>query len=292
MRIVKIKGGLGNQMFQYAFAKLVEKETGDVVKLDFSAFNDNDKDQVRIPRLLRFSIDLQIATKDEIRESCLFFHKGNSLSTSYRLWILLESLVNGKYYFEKNRAYRNIDLLKDKKYFDGYWQSYKYIDKIKPLLENTFVPRDALSERTCQWIQKVSNENSVFVGIRKGDYTNEIKHYGSFDNDYYLKAMKYIADRIQNPVFYIFSNDIEWCKKNMDFQKYNVFFREKKDQTDDFEELLLMSSCRNAIIVNSTYHWWGAEMIKNPEKIICAPSKWFFDNKPIEIIRPEWICIN
>ena len=104
--------------------------------------------------------------------------------------------------------------------------------------------------------------------------------------------MGYIKERIENPVFYVFSNDIEWCKNNIDWLDYNVKFRNKEDQVDDFEELIIMSSCKHAIVVNSTYNWWGAYLIENPNKIVCCPDRWFFDDKPIDIIPDNWVRIS
>ena len=104
--------------------------------------------------------------------------------------------------------------------------------------------------------------------------------------------MAQIEARVENPIYHVFSNDIPWCKENIDWGKRNIIYREKAQQTDDFEELMLMASCKHAIIVNSSYHWWGAQLIKNPEKLICCPSKWFFDDKPIDIIPPDWTCVD
>ena len=97
---------------------------------------------------------------------------------------------------------------------------------------------------------------------------------------------------VNNPVFYIFSNDIGWVKKNLDLDRYRVVYRENENIIDDFEELQLMASCKHSIIGNSTFHWWGAWLINNPDKIIVAPKRWFFDNKPIDIVPPTWIRID
>ena len=103
--------------------------------------------------------------------------------------------------------------------------------------------------------------------------------------------MAYMDARVENPVYYIFSNDIEWCKKNIVWGVRDVRFREKEMQTNDFEELILMSSCKHAIIVNSSFNWWGATLIRNIEKIVCCPEKWWFDDKPIDIIPENWVRI-
>lgn len=292
MRIVKFKGGLGNQMFQYAYAKLVEKHTGDTVKLDYSAYENLDGDMVRKPRIMRFALTLPAAEKADIAKICKLRHKGNSLSFWYKVKVFLESKLNKHYAFEPNRAYIDPKKLENKLYFDGYWQSWRYVDEVREILKKDFVSTQPLSEKTQGFQKKMQGENAVFVGVRKGDYTAEIEHYGSFDSNYYQKAMAKIEQTVENPVYYVFSNDVQWCKDNMDWGGRTVIYREPEDQTDDFEELMLMASCKHAIIVNSTYHWWGATMIENSEKIICCPDTWFFDGAPIDIIPADWnrIC--
>jgi hypothetical protein len=237
---------------------------------------------------------LDSATFDDIDSICKFKHRGDSLSLLYKVGIYAEKTFNKKYFFEPDRAFIDPLSLLDHSYFDGYWQSYKYIAEICDIISEEFVPNYQLSEKTLHAMAEMSKENAVFIGVRKGDYTADkksIAHYGNFDSAYYLAAMKIIAKKVANPKFYIFSNDVEWCKENLDWGDYNIEYREPEQQTDDFEELMLMSSCKHAIIVNSTYNWWGAYLIKNPDKIVCCPEKWFFDDAPIDIIPNEWIKV-
>ena len=291
MRIVKLKGGLGNQMFQYAFAKLIEKRTGDVVKLDYSSFDSLENDSIRVPRLKKFNISLNPASQEELDDMLLLRHKGNSLGLPYKVGVYIEKTLNRHYAFEPNRAYINPDLISDKWYFDGYWQSYKYTDEIWDTLIQEFTPNYDLNEKTILLAEKMKSENSVFVGVRKGDYAEtsyDFKHFGIIGASYYEKCLNFIDGQIGNPLYYVFTNDINWCKKNIDWGKRTVFYREPENQVSDFEELILMSSCNNAIIANSTFHWWGAQLISSRNKIICCPSKWFYDGKPIEIIPKNW----
>ena len=289
MKIVKVKGGLGNQMFQYSFALLLKQKTDEIVKLDMSSFQDLIKDPVRKPRLLKYSISLPLASEKDISKVCLLKHSGNMLSFKYRLKTLMEDKINSRYFREKNRAYISPQRILGYSYYDGYWQSWKYIDKVWKDVKNDFVPNYEINVETQKMISIVENSNSVFVGIRKGDYSAEKEHYGSFGNSYYQKAMDYISKRVNNPQFYVFSNDIPWVKKNIDFSDRNVVFREPEDIVDDFEDLLIMAACKHSIIINSTYHWWGARMNDNKNKIVVAPKRWFFDDKPIDIIPTNWV---
>ena len=289
MKIVKVKGGLGNQLFQYAFGKRLNQIVDDDVKYDMSSYQYLAEDSIRRPRIMKFNVNLKIATQDELNALCLFSHKGKLTSTKYRIGIGLEAALNRKYYFEKDRAYRNPESLQKYSYFDGYWQSWRTIDKVWSELKEELIPNYSINAETQKMIDKVSNHNSVFVGVRKGDYTDSINHYGEFRQNYYDKAMNYILDRVPNPVFYIFSNDISWVKNNLSFNGKTVVYREPKDIIDDFEDLLIMANCRHSIMVNSTYHWWGAKLKDYEGKIVVAPSKWFFDDKPIDILPPHWV---
>jgi hypothetical protein len=291
MKIVKLKGGLGNQMFQYTYAKLLQKRTGDEIHIDYSSFEALDGDNVRVPRIEQFKLSLPPATKEDIKKICILHHSGNSRSVKYRAGIAVESVINRKYYFEKNRAYIKPEDIMDNNYFDGYWQSWRYVEEVKDKISKDFVPRQELSENTKSMQKVIQNQNAVFIGVRRGDYSNRPQHYGSFGSDYYQNAMKYISEYVTNPIFYIFSNDIEWCKNNLDWGTFNVIYRESDQQTSDFEELMLMASCKHAIIINSSFHWWGATLIDNANKIVCCPIKWWFDDKPIDIIPDNWVRI-
>lgn len=290
MKIVKLKGGLGNQMFQYAYARLLDTLCDECVKLDYSAYKVDCEDAVRVPRIAEFKIVLDSCTDKELKKINYFNHIGMYNSPKYKASIALENLVNRKY-FLSSRKYIEPSKVMKYSYFDGYWQDINYIRPIEMLLREEFKPRNPISEASKKMINIVSGQNSVFVGVRRGDYANEQKHYGVFESAYYKRAMKYISERVKNPIFYIFSNDVKWCKDNLDWGDYKISYREPEQQVSDFEELLIMSSCRNAIIINSTFHWWGAFLITNKDKIICCPDKWFFDKAKINIYPKDWVQI-
>ncbi len=288
MKIVKLKGGLGNQLFQYSYAYLLKKESNENIKIDLSSYNSNIDDNIRKPRILKMNVSLPTATRKELDDICLFNHNDSIYSLKYKYKLIAENIFNRNYYLEKNRAYIDPSKIQKFLFFDGYWQSWKYVDEVIDEIRQEFVPNYDLHDSTTKMIDEVKGVNSVFVGVRKGDYASEKKHYGSFGNEYYQNAMRHISSLVENPVFYVFSNDIAWVKENLDFSGFNVKYREKADIIDDFEDFIIMSECKHSIIINSTYHWWAARLRENENKIIVAPEKWFFDNKPIDIIPPHW----
>lgn len=294
MKIVKIKGGLGNQLFQYSFLKSLQIKYGcENVKADLSFYNGIKNDNVKVPRIEKLKVILNIASNKELSDACMFKHVGNPKTIKYKANIFLEKSFNKNYYFENDRDYRDLSKILNFKYYDGYWQSWRYMEGIENTLRNEFVLKDKLSVETKKTIDLISNENSVFIGIRRGDYlanNRSRKRFGIFSNDYFNKAVEIIKEKVDNPILYVFSNDIKWVKENMKFNCETVY-REDEDQTSDIEELFIMASCKHAIIVNSTFYWWGAWLINNKDKIVIAPDKWFADGSPIDIVPETWIKI-
>lgn len=292
MKIVKFKGGLGNQLFQYAFLRdlqLLYPEEN--VTADLSYYGSVLKDSIRKPRIELFNIIINKADKAEIKKTLIFPRYGNPMKLLYKVILFAEKTFNKSYYFEKNRETIDIQLLNRFSYFDGYWQSWRYVEPIAEYLKGELTPNFELSERTQNSIKKIKDENAVFIGIRRGDYLaskKSKKRFGSFPESYFIKGIEYIIKQVENPVFYLFSNDIEWVKKNMNLG-VKINYREKSHQTSDIEELLIMSACKHAIIVNSTFYWWGAWLINSSNKIIIAPQNWYADKSPIDIIPDTWI---
>lgn len=293
MKIVKFKGGIGNQLFQYTFAKYLEMECGEKVYLDLSAYGDEGEDiNCRKPVILQMNMTLEVVTNKCLSNICIFHHMGNTASVRYKFFIMLEVLFNRKYILEKGKRQKKFHEIKNYTYFDGYWQSYKYAACLKDVIKKEFYPVLGLSEVTQKKIQNSLNEVLVLVGIRRGDYIKSKKNqkrYGILGEEYYRSAMKMLVNKVGNPVFYIFSNDIEWVKKNMNFAPYTIKYREEKEQVSDLEELFVMAGCRHAIISNSTFYWWGAWMIDNPDKMVIAPKNWFVNGTQRDIIPPDWI---
>jgi hypothetical protein len=294
MKIVKFKGGLGNQLFQYALLRNLQiVHSCKNVKADFSYFDLLTKDEIRKPRILFLNILAEKATKSDIKKTLLFKRIGNPLSIIYKSILYAEKKLNKKYYFEESRKHTNLDFIINYSYFDGYWQSWKYVEQIEETLRKEITPNIKHSANTIKIINKISSENSIFIGIRRGDYLasrKSINHYGSFELDYFKKAIKFVQQKVKDPVFYIFSNDIEWVKRNLNLG-INIVYRENEKQTSDFEELFIMGACKHAIIVNSTFYWWGAWLISNKSKIVIAPKNWFADKSPIDIVPNSWIKI-
>ncbi|MFA6537843.1 MAG: alpha-1,2-fucosyltransferase [Negativicutes bacterium] len=302
--IIKLQGGLGNQLFQYAAAKTLALKLGVQLKLDITTalgeYASEQANTVRIYELGKFVIDDEFATDAEIcrfRLSPMKIAEFNILARAKRKILkIIERLSftgNAKYYLEPTFSFdKQFWLLNDDTYLEGYFQSYKYFENIAALLRGEFM----IKQQSHTAIKLHSGEGipceSVSVHVRRGDYvTNEETntYHGVCSLKYYQAAMKLIAGRVENPLFYVFSDDLEWCKANL-VTEYRIEFVDWCQSPQ--EELLLMCQCRHNIIANSSFSWWGAWLNVNPEKIVIAPKKWFNVKKDTSDLMPDsWLRI-
>lgn len=283
MKIIKFKAGLGNQMFQYAFMR----------KLSIILPEETIKSDIFYQTSINnFNLNLNPTSEKDLENICIFKHKRPyERKISQKFKIIGEGIFNNKYFFETQRIFYNLDKIIKYNYYDGYWQTEKYFKDIRNILLKEFTLKTQYIPKIEMIRSQVQNENSVFIGIRRGDYLadkNTTKHFGVIKNTYYLDAIQYIKGNTLNPVFYVFSDDIEWVKENMEFN-CKVHFRDRENLLTDIEELMIMASCKHAIIPNSTFHWWGAWLIKDANKIVIAPEGWFADGTKTDIIPEEWI---
>ncbi len=294
--IVRLKGGLGNQMFQYVFVRHLEQNYGvKDIKVDSSFFSkSNEVVGTQYNSIDYFDVHYQRATTEDLKRACMFRHNQKPMTLSYRIPMALEMIMNKKkYYHVRNFLYVDPKELLDYAYLDGSWQCPKYLNGIEDIIRKEFVYTKKISDVVQKQIAKVKTENSVFIGIRRGDYVKpeNIGLYGELKDKYYNDAMRKIKEKTEAPVFYVMSDDIDWVKKNISFT-LPVIYREGEMIGNAHEEMMFMRACKHAIIPNSTFHWWGAWLIDNTEKIVIAPKPWFADGTQIDILPPEWVLID
>ena len=271
MVIVKVLGGLGNQMFQYAVAKAVAYKRGDIFKLDITGFKTCKLHKGY--RLNLLNIEENIADDDEIKK--LKGYDGILRKILNRVGIELSR--PSSYYQEREITVfdSNIFNYKDSIYLDGYWQNEEYFIDIRNILLKQFVPKNDLSETAKNFLRKIKATNSVSLHVRRGDYIRNPKAlevHGVCSIEYYKKAVNLIYSKVRNPVFFVFSDDMEWCRKNLHFLKKVTFV---EGTGNEIEDVYLMKNCKHNIIANSTFSWWGAWLNENKGNIVVAPKKWF-----------------
>lgn len=282
--IIKIQGGLGNQLFQYALGKNLSLLSKATVKYDLSWF---DKQTKRKNKLNNFNIVENFASTEEVKKLKKYEKKEGKLNILHNFFNADESIYIKEKCFNFNPQILNT---KTPAYLDGYWQSEKYFKDIENTIRKEFTLKDKFKIKNTKLKEKIQNTNSVALHIRKTDYvTTKKETYWTCPMDYYYKATKKIAKQYNNLHIFVFSDDIEWTKNNLQTNFPTTFV----DKNKDYEDLILMSKCKHNIIANSTFSWWGAWLNKNPNKIVVAPQKWF--NNPNRntnnLIPKSWIKI-
>lgn len=285
MIIIKLKGGLGNQLFQYALGRNISSSTNKEVKFDLSWFKHFPQRQYKLDN---FNTKVDVANFFETIGIKKFKRKDGRRFLILNLFKRHQSvhITEKEYNFQPQ-----IFQLNKNSYLEGSWQSYKYFKDIKNTIREELTIKEKTSEPFDKIMKKTKEVNSVSLHVRRGDYTTEkVQQVLKLCSlNYYRKAISVIKEKINNPTFFIFSDDIEWVKKNLKTNSPTVFVSDYK--IEDYEELLLMSMCKHNIIANSSFSWWGAWLNNNPHKIVIAPKKWFNDEniKTKDLISKDWV---
>jgi hypothetical protein len=294
MIIVKLMGGLGNQMFQYAAAKALSEHHGVPMKVDLSFINDRTAKEnftIRKYELDCFGTVIEIATKEELS---IFNRKNRFISSMMSLL----GISTPMHYYEQAFNYNeSFNELPNEILLEGYFQSEKYFIQIRSLLLENFKWQSPASGVNLSFIENIKSTNSVSLHIRRGDFVeNEVinSFHGLCDINYYNRAISQINNSIKNPTFFIFSDDINWAKNKFGWIP-SVFFVDNNKGKESYWDMRLMSHCKHNIIANSSFSWWGAWLNNNKEKIVLAPKIWFNDStlnmQTQNLIPSEWLRI-
>jgi hypothetical protein len=287
MIIVKLKGGLGNQLFQYALGRSIALAHHKQVKFDLSWF---DRFPQRKYKLGHFNTEVDIATKIETIALRKWKRKDGKRYLPLNFFRKKEAL-----HIEESdyRFQHKILKVLDNTYLDGNWQSEKYFKNIENIIREEIILKEVVNENLKQLTQRIQENNSVSLHIRRGDYTTvKVQRVLKLCSPkYYHQAIEFIKHKTKKPTFFVFSDDIEWVKDNIETNTPTIFV--SNGNLEDYEELMLMSKCKHNIIANSSFSWWGAWLNNNPDKIVITPKEWFNDkNKNInDLIPSHWIKI-
>lgn len=272
MIITKLHCGLGNQMFQYAAGLALAEKHKTTLKLDVSWFRQYEgmADHNRYG-LSCFNICEQFATEEEVS---LSQEKHSAPSSSY---------------------YKDFEALPNGAFISGYFQAPHFFAPIEPLLRLHYSFKYSLSApaQNMSGIIRAASP-SVFLCFRRGDYTSNYQNsLGVLGWDFYLAALDLLKSKIGNFTAFIFSDDIDAIKSE-NRTAVSCVYVDAKIASTAFDQLHLMSLCDHAIIANSTFAWWGAWLIENPEKIVIAPDPWFVGKEfsQLDIVPPSWLRIS
>ena len=274
MIIVKLIGGLGNQMFQYAAGRAIALKNNTSLKLDCSSF---EQYTLRSYRLDRFNIVEDFATHDEINhlkqdQSQLFSFCFFKLQQKIIPWHKQSAIIERTCNFDP-------DFLKitGNAYLDGYWQSEKYFADIAHVIRNDFTFKEEPDELNKIVLLNILNSNSVSLHIRRGDYVSNPKTteiHGVLESEYYMESLNLMEKKVKEPEVFVFSDDMVWAKENLKTD-LPLHFIDHNGVEKDYEDLRLMSNCKHHIIANSSFSWWGAWLGKKEGQVVVAPARWF-----------------
>jgi len=308
--IIATFSGLGNQMFHYAFYKYLKLSSFNVYldinspqsqrqyqrhetfRLDYFQLNDinyatkNDVLEFITPQDEIFSRPFAKIIKTEPFFSILkvFLHKIRtkiiySLYGRSKCWVEWERKGRGK------KFYRS-DLTKNTRaYMVGTYQEYFYLNSIRKYLINDFTFTQKMPEPVLQYYSEIIKQNSVSIHIRRGDYSTT-KEFDICSIEYYKKAIDFISKNLKNPVFFVFSDDLQWVKNNFCFLNAYTIVDNSSSEKSDYCDLYLMTNCKHNIIPNSTFSWWAAWLNQNANKIVVCPEMW----NGLDFIRTDEIC--
>ena len=285
MIIIKLQGGLGNQMFQYAMGRSLSLRHKTLLKFD-SSYLKSANQSGRFLEIDAFKIKIEETTKNEIARYC---------GTRPKIFDRLRRDNHKKHIIETPDAFNPKIIEKSDGYFEGHWNSEKYFKDHENAIRWDFKLKNPLSPKAQEMQQEIANsKNAVSVHIRRGDYVSIQKIadvHGTLPMSYYETACDKILANAPDAKFFISSDDITWAKENFP-KKYNATFL-SSPELPNAEEMILMSACEHNIIANSTYSWWSAWLNQNQEKIVIAPKQWYRDPKKENpnLIPQSWIQV-
>lgn len=291
MNVVRISDGLGNQMFQYAFAKKLQMLTGEKVYLDIRYINNEDiylhnedwfhaKCDRREFGLDNFRITLPIADESKLLRWKFIAQRNVLEQVLYKL--SQKYLVPWQYRDEdiKKIVFRKKDKIYST-YYRGYFFKLSYYDDIRKTLQKEFQLRTPVCLPS-ELFKIMRSDVTVGLHIRRGDFTRLSRDISG--KEYYPKALKRMEEYIKDPVYLVFSDDIEWVKENIEIDARKFYISEMN--FSDSQEFTIMRYCKHNIIANSTFSYWAAYLNSNPQKIVICPKRWKTD-----IIPKGWMSI-
>lgn len=318
MIVVRLRAGLGNQMFQYAFGRRLAIANDTELKLDTTWYGKKFLSGIteRACNLPHFDIKADIATKHDLRRIFnikgipiprIAVHSLNRLSEKENPLPaevaprLSARLFN--YYWEirsedppsddpswpySRRFYPEILELEGEVYLAGFWESWRYFDDIASELRDDFTVVDPLRGKNKTIAENIAEGRSVGIHVRRGD---KARDGAGLPPTYYDEARELIQQSVESPSFFVFSNDHSWAEANLNFGPSTTFVKHN-DGTTDYEDLRLLRHCDHQIIANSSFSWWGAWLNENPDKLVYYPHSRMTWGPKDDFIPEDWIPVN
>lgn len=273
MVIVRLMGGLGNQMFQYAVGRRLSLDSRAPLKLDLSWFDDHGVDTKRTYQLDGWRTHAQIASSEDL---AAFGSGPRRLGQRVleRMRLVRRNVIKER----KTGFSRRVLTAKPPVYLSGYWQNEQYFKAIEMTLRGDFQLASSPCKHVLGLVTVASRDSTVSIHIRRGDYVNNPvtnAAHGTCSVDYYLRAVRIIVEKIPSPTFLVFGDDLDWAKDNLKFPG-DVYYVSHAEDCLPHHDIWLMSHCNHHVIANSSFSWWGAWLSKGRGAVI-APKRWLQD---------------
>ena len=295
--IVKIQGGLGNQLFCYAFSLYVQKLTGKPVQLDVHSGFKNYFFEHSLS-LEKMGLDFNLADHKVLENSLKIVDSRLKRNVERRLNKL--PLYKPKYVSERTHLRYDPTIAKrlsKHTYFEGYWQSYQYTDPVRQEIIDQLINFEDEKLVKPELLAEIREHSTVSIHIRyphafvgKRVSKSVQKRFNILSSEYYLAAIQKIKEKVSKPKFIIFSDNFDYAKELLPNDDDIVLMNQGYS---DYVDILLMSQCENQIIANSTFSWWGAYLNTNPDKTVIAPYKWYLVDalNQNDLMPKDWITI-
>lgn len=274
LSIVKFNGGLGNQMFQYAFfLQLKKRHPLDIFLFDIEQSQEC-HNGFELDRIFHLECQKKARNYRRIKRHC------PGLLDKFHTIKQENSLEYSKETIDSSHLLTR---------YEGFWQSEKYFLPIEKSVRKAFSYNlDLLNRETKTIAQKIEGKESVSVHVRRGDYLNS-SDFGVCSIDYYKQAMFFMTEKLNSPIFLFFSDDVDWVKENISCA--NAVYVSCNYGVDSWQDMYLMSQSKHNIIANSSFSWWGAWLNPNPKKLVITPRQWFLFCDNYDIIPEKWIML-
>lgn len=285
MIIVRLSGGLGNQMFQYAFGKSASTKTGQELKFDISFF---EKQTHRKLELINCIEAMNVATREEIVN--ILYPKNIFLRMA--AYIFKKTWKHSDNYIREKKSFcfdDSVFKINKSSYFEGYWQNPDYFNDMRNVLLEEFQMKENLDDYSKSVIEKMSQTNSVSIHIRAGDYLNIPEVRDICNGNYYSRAISTVKEKVQNPNFFVFCEDEDYSRKMLPKNIISTFV--KTSLNKPHLDMFIMTKCKHNIMANSSFSWWGAWLNQNLSKIIISPKTWHTNSDKNDIVLENWIKI-
>lgn len=270
MIIANLTGGLGNQMFQYAFGRAIAERNKTQLKLHFTNALLNTPREFELDL---FNITASLASKDDLSKMGIIQNPMVNrvlYLVDERFGIQLNKhIITERFPYTYNKKHTEIS---DDHYLQGYWSHTAYFEQIEDILRKEFTPKKPLDEKNTKIIEQIKKTNSVSLHVRRGDYITNKTGPRFVGIEYYKTTIESMNDQLKNPTYFVFSDDINWCKDNLSPLLPKTVFIDHNTGRASYKDLILMSNCKHNITANSTFSWWGAWLNPNKSKIIISPN--------------------